>query len=157
MLKEQIQKLVEEKISGTDCFLVEVKVSPSKIIVSIDKPEGIKIEECIAVNRFLQEQLEESGVLETHELEVSSPGMEEPLKVFQQYKKRIGREISVVTFDGMKHHGILQEVSDSGIMMDETIVKKENGKKEKRVHQIHLSFPEIKETRVVFSFDKTLK
>ena len=157
MLKEQIQKLVEEKVTGTDCFLVDVKISPSKIMVFIDKPTGLRIEDCIEVNRYLQAQLEESNVLENHELEVSSPGMDEPLKVFQQYQKRIGREVSVITFDGLKHLGILESVTEEGIVLKEILVKKENGKKIKSVQSIHFPFSGIKETKVVVSFDKIIK
>jgi ribosome maturation factor RimP len=54
-LNDQIHSLVQEKIAGTENFLVEVKVSPSKVIVLIDHPQGIKIEDCVAVSRFLQE------------------------------------------------------------------------------------------------------
>jgi len=157
MLKDDIKKWVEEKITGTDCFLVDVKISPSKIMVYIDKPTGIHIEDCVAVSRFLQEQLEPTDVLEKHELEVSSPGMDEPLKVLQQYQKRIGREVSVVTFDGLKHTGILRNASDLVVELEETLTKKVNGKKEKITEIITLPFAQIKETKVVVSFDKTIK
>ena len=157
MLKEQIKNLVEEKIAGTECFLVDVKISPSKIMVYLDRPTGIKVEDCIEVNRFLQQQLEEGNVLEHHELEVSSPGMDEPLKVFQQYQKRIGKEVSVITFDGLKHTGVLKVASDQGIEIEETVTKKVNGKKEMNRQLINLPFTQIKETRVAFSFDKIVK
>ena len=88
-LNDQIHSLVQEKIAGTENFLVEVKVSPSKVIVLIDHPQGIKIEDCVAVSRFLQEKLDTTDVFEKHELEVGSPGMEEPLKVLQQYIKPV--------------------------------------------------------------------
>lgn len=157
MLKEQIRNLVEEKIAGTECFLVDVKVSPSKIMVYIDSPTGIKVEDCIEVNRFLQQQLEDGNVLEHHELEVSSPGMDEPLKVLQQYQKRIGKEVSVITFDGLKHTGILKSASGQEIEIEETVTKKVSGKKEKSIQTIHLPFTQIKETKVVFSFGKIIK
>jgi ribosome maturation factor RimP len=156
-LKEQIQKLAEEKIAGTDCFLVDVKVSPSKIMVYIDKSTGIKIEDCVALSRYIQQQLENSDVLEHHELEVSSPGMDEPLKVLQQYQKRIGREVSVITFDGLKHHGILRNASSQFIELEESVVKKINGKKEKIIQSVTFPFSQIKETKVKISFDKTIK
>src|SRR4051812_1900411 len=100
-LKEKIAQAVEQKIAGTDIFLVEVKVSPSKIAVLIDKPQGITITECIEVTRFLHESLESEGIFEKHELEVSSPGMEEPLKVIPQYHRRIGKEVRVLMTDGI--------------------------------------------------------
>ena len=152
MLRDQIKKLVEEKIAGTDCFLVDVKVSPSKVIVYIDQVEGIKIEDCTEVSRFLLSELEATDVWEHHELEVSSPGMDEPLKVLPQYQKRIGREVSVITYDGLKHVGILEAASDLGIELNETVTRKEKGKKEKIKQSVHLQFSQIKETKVVFSF-----
>ena len=103
-LNDQIQSLVQEKIAGTENFLVEVKVSPSKVIVLIDHPQGIKIEDCVAVSRFLQEKLDTTDVFEKHELEVGSPGMEEPLKVLQQYIKRLGKNVAVTTFCGCEQH-----------------------------------------------------
>ena len=151
MLRDQIKKLVEDKIEGTDCFLVEVKVSPSKVMVYIDKPVGLKIEDCVEVNRFLLIEPELETVWEHHELEVSSPGMDEPLKVLPQYQKRVGREVSVVTFDGLKHTGILKEANDAGIELNEMITRKTNGKKEKITQSVHLPFAQIKETKIVFS------
>jgi ribosome maturation factor RimP len=152
MLREQVIKLVEESITGTDCFLVDVKVSPSKVIVYIDRAEGIKIEDCVSLSRFLQEKLDVDGVWDQHELEVSSPGMDEPLKVLPQYMKRIGGKVNVITFDGLKHTGILESASENGIDLNETIIKKENGKKEKLTQTIHLPFEQIKETKVEFTF-----
>ena len=124
MLRDQIKQLVESKIAGTDCFLVDVKVSPSRVLVFIDKPVGIKIEDCAEVSRFLLNDAGLDDVWELHELEVSSPGMDEPLKVLPQYQKRLGREVSVVTFDGLKHQGVLQAATEEGIELNELIVRK---------------------------------
>ena len=157
MLKDQIKKIVEEKTAGTDCYLVDIKVSPSKVMVFIDKPSAIKIEDCVEISRHLQQQLEESGVWENHELEVSSPGMDEPFKVQQQYQKRIGREVNVITFDGLKHTGILKAANDLEIMLEATVIKKVDGKKTKSIQTIHLPFSEIKETKLEFSFEKIIK
>ena len=155
-LNEQITTLVQEKITGTETFLVDVKVSPSKVIVLIDHPNGVKIEDCVAVSRFLQSSLNETDVFEKHELEVGSPGMEEPLKVLQQYSKRIGKNVNVVTFDGLRHTGILKAASTDGIELEETIIVKEGKKKEKQIQQITIPFSNIKETRVIFSFNKII-
>jgi ribosome maturation factor RimP len=157
MLKDQIKNLVEEKIAGTDCFLVDVKIAPSKIMIFIDRPSGIRITDCVGVHRFLMEQLEETDITEHYELEVSSPGMDEPLKVLPQYQKRIGREVNVVTFDGLKHTGILRNASELFIELEEIKVKKMDGKKIKVSELVALSFAQIKETKVTVSFDKLLK
>jgi ribosome maturation factor RimP len=155
-IKEKIAHLVQEKLVSTENFLVEIKISPAKIIVTIDHPKGVKIEDCVAINRFLHEKLDESGVFNSHELEVGSPGMEEPLKILPQYKKRIGQQVSVLTFDGVKRKGTLLNADDFGIELNEENIVRTNKKKEV-IHQLNkIPFTEIKETRVIFSFDKII-
>lgn len=153
-LKEEITRLTEERIAGSGNFLVEVKVSPGKIVVIIDHPSGVKIDDCVALNRFLQQHYDATDVFEHHELEVGSPGMEEPLKVLPQFQKRIGREVSVLTFDGIKRTGTLVAVDDSGLQLNEDITVKTGNKKEKHKQLNNIPFSNIKETRVIFSFDK---
>ncbi len=155
-LNDQIQSLVQEKIAGTENFLVEVKVSPSKVIVLIDHPQGIKIEDCVAVSRFLQEKLDTTDVFEKHELEVGSPGMEEPLKVLQQYIKRLGKNVAVTTFDGIRHTGILLSADANNIQLEETLIVKTGKKKEKQIQNSSIPFTNIKETKVIFSFNKII-
>jgi ribosome maturation factor RimP len=82
--------------------------------------------------------------------------MEEPLKVLQQYNKRIGKNVNVVTFDGLRHTGVLKAASTDGIELEETIIVKEGKKKEKQIQQITIPFSNIKETRVIFSFNKII-
>ena len=91
-IKEEITKLVEEKIAGSDNFLVEVKVTPGKVLVTLDHPQGIMIEECVKVNRHLQAHFENTPVFEHRELEVGSPGMEEPLLVLKQSRPAIKKK-----------------------------------------------------------------
>ena len=155
-LKEQIAQLVEEKIASTDNFLVEIKTTPGKIAVIIDHPKGVKIEDCVAINRFLHEKLDETNIFDQHELEVGSPGMEEPLKILPQYKKRIGQQVSVLTFDGVKRKGTLLNADEIGIELNEENIVRTNNKKAV-IHQLNIiPFTEIKETRVIFSFDKII-
>jgi ribosome maturation factor RimP len=155
-IQEQVVNLVEEKIASTGNFLVEVKVNPGKIAVIIDHPAGVKIEDCVAINRFLHERLDETDVFERYELEVGSPGMEEPLKILPQYKKRIGREVSVLTFDGLKRKGKLTAADETHIELSEEVITKDGKKKVTTTKQISIPFTDIKETRVIFSFDKII-
>ena len=155
-IKEEITKLVEEKIAGSDNFLVEVKVTPGKVLVTLDHPQGIMIEECVKVNRHLQAHFEITPVFEHRELEVGSPGMEEPLLVLKQFHKRIGREVSVLTFDGVKHTGTLMSADENELSLNEDIVIKTGNKKEKQKQLNNIPFNNIKETRVIFSFDKII-
>ena len=155
-IKEQITELVEEKNASTENYLVEVKVPPGKIIVTIDHPKGVKIEDCVAISRFLHEKLDDKNVFEHYELEVGSPGMEEPLKILPQFKKRIGQNVSVVTFDGLKHTGILVSADEKDLEINEEMTVVNGKKKEKKLKINKIPFTDIKETRVIFSFDKII-
>jgi len=154
--REQIEKLVVENLSGTENFLVEVKVNPGKIIVIIDHPKGVNIEDCVSTNRYLHSQLDDSGIFESHELEVSSAGMEEPLKILPQYKKRIGQNVSVLTYDGLRHSGKLLSADESFLELNEEKVIRIGKKKEIQNETNKIPFTEIKETKVIFSFDKII-
>lgn len=155
-LAEQITALAQQHLEGTGNYLVEVKVSTAKIIVLIDHLNGVKIDDCARLSRFIQDSLDATDVFEKHELEVGSPGMEEPMKVLQQYHRRIGQKVGVVTFDGLKHTGILKSVSEEGIEIEETLVVKTGKKKATNTRQLSIPFSHIKETRVIFSFDKII-
>jgi len=150
--RQTITELVENQIAGTEIFLVEARVTPGKITVLIDKPAGITIQECIGLNRSLTGLLEPEGILETHELEVSSPGMDQPLKVLPQYLRRIGRDVRVITKDGQQHEGKLVSAGNEGIEIIKTTVTKVNKKKETTEEQLKFAFETIKETKLILTF-----
>lgn len=150
--KAKIQELVQEHIAGTDQFLVDIKLSVNRLGVSIDKPTGITLEECTSLSRFIIDQLEPTGFLETHEVEVGSPGMDSPLMVPQQYLRRIGRELKVVTTEGREMKAVLESADENGIQLKETTSRKENKKKiiSEVTHQ--LTYGEIREAKLVINF-----
>lgn len=130
-----------------DMFLVEIRVKPTNNVkVFIDADSGISIEKCISVNRALYKKMEESGLFPNGDfsLEVSSPGLDEPLKLFRQYKKNIGRNVEVITKDGQRKEGKLLEVSEDGFIVEET--KGKNKKKEVINHTF--LFDHIKTTKI---------
>jgi len=139
-------------LSGTDCFLVDVKLSPSKLAVFIDKPQGVTLDECSALTRQLLHHFEPTGFLEKHEVEVGSPGMDAPLMVPQQYKRRIGRELKVIGKDGMETKGVLDEVHDDGITVRAMITRKEAKKKIVTEEMHRIPFHDIKEAKLVINF-----
>ena len=150
--KENIVQLVESHLMGSDCFLVEVKLSPARLAVSIDKPTGVTLDECTALTRYLLTELEPTGFLEKHEVEVGSPGMEEPLRVPQQYQRRLGKELRVIGVGGREVKGILQQVLPEGIELKETITRKEN-KKKVTTEEVHMiPFSEIKEAKLIINY-----
>lgn len=154
MSLDLISKLVDEFSEGKDIFPVEVKMTPGKILVAIDKPSGITIEECAALSRFLYQRLDESSIFDRHELEVGSPGMDQPLKVYKQYLRKIGRSIRVVTNTGEVLQGALSSANENTFEIVQTIVEKEGKKKIKREKITTLSFSDIKETRLELKFNK---
>jgi ribosome maturation factor RimP len=155
MLNETIKvvdSMVQALLAGeTGYFLVEIRVKPtSNIRVYLDGDNGIPIEKCVQFNRALYKQLEGSGLFpgDDFSLEVSSPGLDEPLKLLRQYKKNIGRQVELLLQDGSKKEGRLLEVGNDGIIVEET--KGKNKKKEVINHTF--LFDNIKTTKIQVVF-----
>ena len=114
--KNIIQTAVEEWLAKGDYYLVDIEMTADdRIVIEIDHADGVWIEDCADLSRFLQEKLGEE--LGDYELEVGSAGIGQPFKVLQQYKNHIGKDVEVLQQDGQKVQGILKAVND-----DETFV-----------------------------------
>ena len=154
MISERtIKELVEEKITGTGNFIVDIKVSSAnKINILLDNDEGLKINDCVQVSRFVESNLNRE--VEDFELEVSSPDATQPFKVLRQYYKRKGKQVEVVTFEGKKITGILQDVNDDGITIEEKHRQKIQGVHGKQwvSNEMVFLFSQIKEAKSVISF-----
>ena len=151
--ESEIRKLVEERISGTNKFIVEIKIKPSnKIEVLIDSLERIAISDCIELSRHIESNLDREK--EDFELVVSSSGIDQPFKVPAQYTKNIGKEVAVVTHDGNKITGKLVEESEGEITVETTKTeRKEKGKgKQTIIEKLKLPLNQIKETKLILSF-----
>jgi len=145
--KEYIKGLVEEFIKGTGLFLVAVKVSSAnRITVLADKKEGITIDECVAIHRHIENNLDREK--EDFELQVSSPGLDLPFGVIEQYYKNEGRKVEVTDNDGTKLTGTLKNVTAGGFEL-ETEVKVKG--KTKEVKDISFNFDQVKTTRVILT------
>lgn len=132
-------------------FLVEVKITPgNNIKVFLDADGGVSIDKCVKYNRALYKQLEAGNLFPGADfsLEVSSPGLDEPLKLKRQYIKNTGRQVEVVLLDGSKIEGKLTGADDNGIRVEE--VKGKNKKKELLEHNI--PFDNIKTTKIQIQF-----
>ncbi|RQO72449.1 ribosome assembly cofactor RimP [Pedobacter sp. KBW06] len=151
-VEKRVTALVEEKISDRpELFLVEVKMLPNnKLIIHVDGDEGISIQDCAAISRHVGFHLEEENTIEkAYNLEVSSPGVGEPLKLQRQYTKNIGRELSVKLNGGEIKEGKLLSVEDQSITIEAKV--KEKGKKAQLV-ETSIDFSNITETKVLISF-----
>jgi ribosome maturation factor RimP len=143
-----IEHHLEGILAGKDIFLVGVKVdNNNKIIVHIDTPEGISIDDCVRVSKELEEKLDRE--MEDFALEVSSPGLDSPFRVIEQYKKNIGKKINLVKTDGEKLDGILKKTGENGIVLE--IIRGKKGQP-KDPELLELAFTEIKSGRVSIQF-----
>ncbi len=137
--------------SNPEHFLVEIKVKPTNNIkVFIDGDRGVGIDDLVRYNRALYKQLEEEAVFPdgNFSLEVSSPGLDEPLKMHRQYVKNIGRYVQVEIKDEQIVAGKLEEVSEVNIVIEET---KGKGKKMEVVKHT-IMFSDIKSTEIQIKF-----
>lgn len=149
---EQIEQFLLRFIENTaDQFLVELKItSGNQITVLIDADNGITIEKCTLINKALYKYIEESGFFPegNFSLEVSSPGVDKPLKLHRQYTKNIDRNVEVELNDGTKIEGKLICVNEEDIILEEKIG---NGKK-MTIKTTTILFNQIKHTTVLITF-----
>ncbi|TCD27917.1 ribosome assembly cofactor RimP [Pedobacter psychrodurus] len=151
-VEKRVAALVEEKIADRpELFLVEVKMLPNnKLIIHVDGDEGISIQDCVAISRHVGFHLEEENAIEqAYNLEVSSPGVGEPLRLIRQYNKNIGRTVSIKLKEGLKKEGKLLAVTENNLLIEESV--KEKGKKAVTMQTV-VPFNDILETTVLVSF-----
>lgn len=151
--KEKLRETVEKAISGTDIFLVELKVSSNnEIVVELDSPKGLDIDTCAKITRMIEGEFDRD--VEDYELEVGSAGLSANFKVRGQYLKNIGNEVELLTKDGRKLTGVLKEVADDGAFTIVTKVKvKSEGEKRPHIEDVEetLMPSECKYVRYHFS------
>lgn len=151
--KNVVTRIVEEWLEGKDYFLVDVTVTPDdKIVVEIDHAEGVWIDDCVDLSRYIESKLNRE--VEDYELEVGSAGIGQPFKVLQQYIIHIGKEVEVQDKDGKKWTGVLVDANESNFTITvQTKVKPESAKRPKLVEQnVTFTYDEIKYTKYLISF-----
>jgi ribosome maturation factor RimP len=137
--KETIQALTEEWLQGNDYFLVDINLgADDRIVIEIDHADGVWIEDCAALSRFLQERLGDD--LGDYELEVGSAGLGQPFKVAQQYMNHIGHNIEVLTLEGKKLQGVLKSVDGSEFTLTVQEKQKLEGKKRPVLTEVDKTF-----------------
>ena len=149
---QAIEELVRKIIEGNeDVFLVSVRIKPTNNFkIYLDADSGLSIDKCIRINRTLYKTIEEEAWYPdgNFSLEVSSPGVDEPLKMLRQYKNNIGRKLEVVLADDSKKEGKLLSVDEKSIQIEYT-----EGKNKKAVTHINeIAFNDIKQATVLISF-----
>ena len=162
LVKQKIEGWLQPLLEEKNLFLVDIRFSMGRRIeLYADSDTGIHIDDCAIISRFLEKHLDGSGVVpDNYILEVSSPGMSNPLRVPRQFKRRIGRILEVVKNDGQEIEGLLIEADDEKIKLQE--VREEKKKKKPRpgveaeaeepAKEYVLPYSEIKKAVLQFKF-----
>ena len=155
--KEQIIELLQPYLEDDRIFIVEVKTTEGKtrqnITILLDTDEGIKIEECASVSRRFAHFVETNElVADTYNLEVSSPGIDQPLTLKRQYVKNIGRNLKVNLTGGGEKVGTLENVTEEGIVLKEEVKKTKSKKIVEPVSDTLIPFETIQQAKVQISF-----
>ncbi len=146
---EKIKGLLESILEESDLFLVNLQVKPTNNIkVFLDSDSSLSVERISKANRMLYHLIEEQSIFPDGDfsLEVSSPGIEEPLLFFRQYKKNIGRTVCVSLTDNSEKTGVMKEVTEDGIIIETKIPRK------KEILMVVIPFSDIKKTIVQIVF-----
>jgi ribosome maturation factor RimP len=143
--KLHVLSIIDSTLSGSDKFLVDLKISTdNRINVAIDGDNGITIDDCIELSRAIENSLDRD--VEDFELNVASAGLDSPLKLKRQYKKNIGQDLSVTTFDSETFEGRLIDADD------ERIILKLPGRKNMHAEPVKLAYPDIKTAKIIIHF-----
>ena len=145
--KRIVSGIVNEWLEDKEYFLVDVAVSSDdKIVVEIDHAEGVWIDDCVELSRFIESKLDREE--EDYELEVGSAGIGQPFKVLQQYLIHIGQEVEVLTKQGQKLEGVMKDANEENFTVTiQKKVKPEGAKRPKLVDEdVTFTYEEIKKT-----------
>lgn len=141
--KDTVRSIVEEWLDGKEYFLVNIEISPDdRIVVEIDHADGVWIEDCVELSRFIEDHLSRDE--EDYELEVGSAGLGQPFKVAQQYHCFVGKDVEVLDADGKKYKGVLKAVEGNDFTVTVQEKQKVEGKKR----------PQLVDTDHTFQMDK---
>ena len=151
--KDKVKALALEWLEGKDYFLVDATVDKdNKITVEIDHKDGVWIEDCCELSRFIEEHFDRD--VEDFELEVGSAGIGQPLKVLQQYINSIGYDVELLTAEGKKMEGCLKSADEQGIVV--TVMEKQRveGKKRPQMVEVDKAFKyeELKWVKNIIDF-----
>lgn len=150
---EEIKKIATANLANESQFIVDVLISsrkgPKKVLVLLDGDNGITIDDCADLSRELSKRLDDASWMdESYTLEVSTPGLDQPLKLHRQYKKNIGRSLKVKLVENKTVEGKLTEVFDEKIILAQTAGSGKN----KEIKMVDIPFSTIEKALVIVSF-----
>lgn len=140
-----IKEWAEEFCTENNLYLVRIDAAGIKLTIYADGLDNITIEQCTKLSRYIQSKLEDNtSVLDKYTLDVSSPGMSNPLILPIQYQKRMDKNLDILTTEGKEMTGKVIEVNDEGIVIEITIPKNKKLKEEEKIITEKISFNQIK-------------
>ena len=151
--KDTVRSIVEEWLDGKEYFLVDIEISPDdRIVVEIDHADGVWIEDCVELSRFIEDHLSRDE--EDYELEVGSAGLGQPFKVAQQYHCFVGKDVEVLDADGKKYKGVLKAVEGNDFTVTVQEKQKVEGKKRPQLVDTDHTFQmdTVKYTKYLINF-----
>ena len=151
--KQQVIGIAEQWLKSKEgYFLVDVDITPdNRIVVEIDQAEGVWIDDCVELSRFIESALDRD--VEDYELEVGSAGIGQPFKVLQQYINHIGQEVEVLPKSGAKLKGILESANENGFVLKTTQKQIVEGSKRPKNVEVEMPFgyDDVKYVKYVIS------
>ncbi len=151
--KNIVKTLVDEWLQDKEYFLVDIQITPDdRIVVEIDHADGVWIEDCVELSRFIEERLSRDE--EDYELEVGSAGLGQPFKVAQQYVNFIGKEVEVLDGEGRKIKGTLKSVDGRDFTVTVQEIVKVEWKKRPQLQDVDRTYnmDNVKYTKYLISF-----
>ena len=151
--KNKVKELAQEWLNDKEYFLVEADVtSDNKITVEIDHKDGVWIEDCCELSKFIESHFDRE--VEDYELEVGSAGIGQPFKVLQQYINSIGYDVELLTADGKKMEGCLKEATPESFTV--TVEEKQRPEGKKRPVMVEVdktfSYDDVKWVKSIIDF-----
>lgn len=151
--KQLVGQLVDQWLEDKDYFLADLNITPDdRILVEIDHAEGVWIEDCVALSRFIEAGLDRDEA--DFELEVGSAGIGQPFKVLRQYEIHLGKAVEVLTAEGRKLVGRLESATPESIAVVTTEKVKAPGDKRPHMEEVRHELPmtSVKWTKLHIDF-----
>ena len=151
--KQKVTEIVNEWLADKEYFLVDVSVSADNCIsVEIDHAEGVWIDDCVSLSKFIEANLDREE--EDFELEVGSAGIGQPFKVLQQYINHIGKEVEVLAKDDKKYRGVMARAEEECFAITMQVKEKPEGAKRPVLvnKEFAWSYDEVKYTKFLIKF-----
>jgi len=151
--QSKILALIEGPMADEKFFVVSLDVNQSnKIRLLIDSIKGVQIDDCVRVSRVIEKGLDRE--IEDFELEVSSPGLDTPFKVKEQYTKNIGHRVEVLLKDGHTYTGQLRSADKTSfcVEIDKKIIQEGKKKKLTVKEEVDFVYEEVSKVKAVITF-----